>query len=62
MAKKKLKRFTFTYREEVKRMGTVEATSEDEARKKIDKGDYDEEHDVDNYGIDDICFIEEEEL
>ena len=56
-----MKTYTFTYRAEVKRMATVEAKSEKEARKKIDRGDFEEENDLDIYGIDDICFVGEED-
>lgn len=53
---KPLKEYTFTYRCEVKRQGSVEATSQKEALEKINKGDFLEEHEVDCYDIDDIYF------
>lgn len=55
------KQYLVTYRTEVKRCGTIEATSLEEARKKFDNGDYDEGHDVDCYGIDDVCISEASE-
>lgn len=57
----KLKQYNVTYRCEVKRTATVEAKSEKEARKKFDKGDFEEGHDVDCYDIDDVCIYEEGE-
>jgi hypothetical protein len=56
-----MKQFTFTYRCEVKRLATVEAKNEKEAREFIDKGNFEDEHDIDVMNVDDICFIEEEE-
>jgi hypothetical protein len=57
----KTKTFEFTYRCEVKRFATVEAKNEKEARKLIDAGKFDDEHDMDVTNIDDICFIDSDE-
>lgn len=56
-----MKTFNITYRCEVKRTATVEAKNEKEARKKFDKGDFDEGDEIDCYDIDDICIYEEGE-
>lgn len=55
-----MKTYTFTYRAEVKRLATVEARSEKEARQKIDKGLFEDEHDIDLINIDDVCFTDSE--
>ncbi len=56
----KLKTFNVTYRAEVRRTATVEATSKEEAREKFDDGDFDDGYEIDCYNIDDICLSEEE--
>lgn len=57
----KEKHFTVTYRAEVKKLGYVTAKNEAEARKKFDKGDFQEGYDLDLLDIDDICIHEDEE-
>lgn len=56
----KLKTYTVVYRAEVKKCGTIEARNEKEAREKFDKGDFEEDCDLDCYDIDDICIEEDE--
>ena len=53
--KKRLREFDVTYRCEVKRTCTIEAYDEADARAKFDKGDYDEEHEIECINIDDVC-------
>lgn len=57
---RKLKIYNVTYRAEVKRTGTIEARDEEEARKKFDRGDFDEGYEIDCIDIDDICIKEGE--
>jgi len=57
----KTKTYNFTYRAEVRRAASVEARSLEEAREKVESGEFDDDHEIDVCDMDDVCFDEEEQ-